>query len=262
MTIARLAPTPSGYLHEGNGVNFVLTYLLTQKKGGKLHLRIDDYDTPRVRDKYIDNIFASLEWLEIEWDSGAKSPSDYHKNYKFFKEKYLHELKSIEEFMYACECSRKDIQKYSSNGIYPKTCLKKELNYNPNIHALRLHVENGEDSILWRKGGLPSYNFASLMDDKNLKTSLIVRGEDLKHSTNIQLQLAHILNIKTFLNAKFIHHKLLTHKNGTKLSKSTSAPPLLNKKSKHNIYKEVAHILNLPKEAANDLQSLKNAFCC
>ncbi len=86
--ISRIAPTPSGYLHVGNGVNFVLTYLLVRKNKGHLHLRIDDYDTPRVRNEYIDNIFASLDWLGIKWDSGAKSPSDYRQNYKFSKEKY------------------------------------------------------------------------------------------------------------------------------------------------------------------------------
>lgn len=260
MTISRLAPTPSGYLHEGNGVNFVLTYLLTCKENGKLHLRIDDYDTPRIKDKYIDNIFASLEWLEIQWDSGAKSPSDYHENFKFSKEKYLSELKNLTPFMYACECSRKDIKALSKDGTYPKTCAKKGLNFDPSIHSLRVHVEDFEDFIIWRKGDLPSYNFASLIDDKNLKTSLIVRGKDLRQSTLYQLKLAKILKIESFINAKFIHHELLTDKNGVKLSKSTSAPPLLNKTSKQLIYKQVAHILNLPNGVEDNMESLKEAF--
>ncbi|RZK92810.1 MAG: hypothetical protein EOO62_32645, partial [Hymenobacter sp.] len=42
--IGRLAPTPSGFLHLGNAVNFVLTWLLVRRAGGTLHLRIDDLD--------------------------------------------------------------------------------------------------------------------------------------------------------------------------------------------------------------------------
>ncbi|RYY09153.1 MAG: glutamate--tRNA ligase, partial [Cytophagaceae bacterium] len=48
-TIGRLAPTPSGYLHLGNAVNFVLTWLLVRQAGGTLHLRIDDLDRARLR---------------------------------------------------------------------------------------------------------------------------------------------------------------------------------------------------------------------
>ena len=47
--VARLAPTPSGFLHLGNAVNFVLTWLSTRRAGGILHLRIDDLDRARLR---------------------------------------------------------------------------------------------------------------------------------------------------------------------------------------------------------------------
>ncbi len=117
-----------------------------------------------------------------------------------------------------------------------------------------------EDIVVWRKGDLPSYNFASLIDDKHLKTSLIVRGEDLLTCTNTQLQLARKLNIESFLHVKFIHHKLVVDKNGNKLSKSTKAPSLLNETSRKFIYKEVANILNLPKYADENIHTLKDAF--
>lgn len=278
LVVSRLAPTPSGYLHVGNGVNFVLTYLYTRFYKGILHLRIDDIDTPRLRLQYIDNIFASLEWLEISWDQGAKDTSDYLKNFSYEKRKKLYkdEFKKILSKTYPCQCSRKDINKLSKNGIYPQTCLHKNLNYNPKNHALRLHVKPNSslhvenkmininqqigDFILWRKGDLPSYNFASLIDDKITQTSLIVRGKDLFLPSVSQLYLAKILNIKSFLNAKFIHHDLCFDENGKKISKSTHAKPLLNEKSKNFIYKKVADILNLPTGAEDNISTLQEAF--
>ncbi len=264
----RLAPTPSGFLHIGNGINFVLTYLYAKKYSGILHLRIDDYDTQRVRLKYIDNIFESLEFLGITWDKGAKNTSDYLANFCFEKRKeiYFEYLQKIINKSYACECSRKDILKLSQNGIYPQTCKRKNLAFTPYKTALRVRVndenlaKNVGDFIIWRKDNLPSYNFASLIDDKILNTSIIIRGEDLLFPTKSQLYLAKILNFQTFLNAKFIHHRLILSNDGTKLSKSTNSPSLLNENAKQIIFKTVADILNLPSGAEDSLYTLKEAY--
>ncbi len=269
MNILRLAPTPSGFLHVGNGINFVLTYLYAKKYDGLLYLRIDDYDTPRVRLKYIDNIFESLNFLGISWDRGAKNTQDYLANFSFEHKKslYLEYLNKIINQTYVCECSRKDILKLSKNGLYPKTCKHKKLKFIPNQNAVRIALEDEAlslevgDFIIWRKDDLPSYNFASLIDDYHLKTSIIVRGEDLMMSSKAQLYLAKMFNFKHFLHARFIHHALLFDDDGKKLSKSTQAPSLLNEDSKRFIFSEVAKMLNLPHEASKNLQTLQKAFC-
>lgn len=272
--ISRLAPTPSGYLHIGNGVNFVLTWLITKRYDGTLHLRIDDIDLQRLKLEYIDNIFASLEWLGISWDKGPKSTSDYLQNFHFSKreEIYKSEFKNLLPYTYPCECSRKDI----ISPIYPQTCFSKNIEYNPQIHTLRLHVNENMhvkvdeklisidkdigDFVLWRKGDLPSYNFTSLIDDKNMQTSLVIRGKDLLLSTALQLHLAKLLHVKSFLHAKFIHHELCLDKNGMKLSKSTKSPPLLDEKSKKSVYKKVANILKLPTGAEESIFTLDEAY--
>ncbi len=266
----RIAPTPSGFLHVGNGINFVLTYLYAKKYNGILHLRIDDYDIQRVRLKYIDNIFQSLEFLGISWDKGVKNTSDYLANFSFEKRKdvYHEYLKTLKNKAYPCECSRKQV----NSPIYPRTCKEKNLKFKPNTHCLRISVENDfnafeknlskevGDFIIWRKDNLPSYNFASLIDDHLLKTDFIIRGADLLLPTISQLYLAKLLNFDTFLNAKFVHHELITDQNHKKLSKSTNAPTLLNEKSKQFIYKKVANMLKLPKGAEESLYTLKEAF--
>ncbi|WP_460503336.1 glutamate--tRNA ligase family protein, partial [Hymenobacter agri] len=75
--VSRLAPTPSGFLHLGNAVNFVLTWLLTRRAGGTLHLRIDDLDRARLRPAYLDNIFRVIDWLGIDYDHGPTGPDDF-----------------------------------------------------------------------------------------------------------------------------------------------------------------------------------------
>src|SRR6476469_4191778 len=75
--VSRLAPTPSGFLHLGNAVNFVLTWLLTRQAGGTLHLRIDDLDRARLRPAYLDNIFRVIDWLGIDYDHGPTGPDDF-----------------------------------------------------------------------------------------------------------------------------------------------------------------------------------------
>ena len=75
--VSRLAPTPSGYLHLGNAVNFVLTWLLTRQAGGTLHLRIDDLDRARVRPAYLDNILRVIDWLGIDYDCGPTGPDNF-----------------------------------------------------------------------------------------------------------------------------------------------------------------------------------------
>ena len=69
----RIAPTPSGFLHVGNAVSFLITYCLAKSENGKLLLRIDDLDRERYRKEYVDDIFYTLDWLGIQYDEGPSS---------------------------------------------------------------------------------------------------------------------------------------------------------------------------------------------
>ena len=66
----RIASTPSGFLHPGNGASFVLTWRLARMVEGDVLLRIDDLDAERARPAYIDDIFGTLRWLGITPPSG------------------------------------------------------------------------------------------------------------------------------------------------------------------------------------------------
>ena len=69
----RIAPTPSGFLHLGNVVAFVKTVELGKRSGAKVLLRIDDMDRERVEKEYVQDIFDTLEFLELPWDEGPRN---------------------------------------------------------------------------------------------------------------------------------------------------------------------------------------------
>ena len=80
MIRTRFAPTPSGYLHWGNALSFVITWLMARQHAGTVRLRIDDLDQSRVRPDFIEDIFRSLEWLGLDYDRGPSGPDDFARN--------------------------------------------------------------------------------------------------------------------------------------------------------------------------------------
>lgn len=243
----RIAPTPSGYLHIGNAFSFLLTALLMKKHGGTILLRIDDIDDERKRPEYIDDIFISLGWLGIEWQEGPSGPSDFEQNWSQHKriDIYNNMLSQLREakVLFACECSRKKLASLEGYA-YPGTC--EQLNIPPDAPdtSWRIHVpanrtvkfhdeikgdveyslgEYSGSFIVRKRNRLPSYQLTSLADDVHFRINYIVRGEDLLSSTASQLYLAQKLNLTSFQEAKFLHHKLEKDEQGHKLSKTAGS---------------------------------------
>src|SRR6188768_2417676 len=77
----RIAPTPSGYLHEGNLYSFVLTWLLAKSSGGQVLLRIDDMDGTRVRSEYLQDIFETLAFVGLTYDEGPVNLADFEQHF-------------------------------------------------------------------------------------------------------------------------------------------------------------------------------------
>ena len=238
---SRIAPTPSGYIHLGNAVNFLITWALVRISGGTLLLRIDDMDPGRTRPEYVEEIFRSLEWLGIDWDLGPEGPDDFYKNHSIQTRKayYRDELAVLmqkTDRLYACSCSRKTIQSLRDDGLYPGTCRRLGKVLIPDESAMRVFVPEGTritlddhtvaldrtlgDFVIWRKDHTPAYQFASLIDDRDWQMDTVIRGDDLLGSTAAQLYLSGLLGITAFRAARFIHHPLMMHRGKRKLSKS------------------------------------------
>lgn len=140
---SRIAPTPSGFLHAGNVYNFLLTYLFTRAFDGILYLRIDDYDLPRYRRQYVENIFRVLDMLGIDFDGGPGGVGEFETKFssKFRLGAYKNALKTLEQkgVCYACECSH-SMKSSFKNGIYARVCADKNLKFKKDETAMRLRV--------------------------------------------------------------------------------------------------------------------------
>lgn len=219
--VGRFAPTPSGRMHIGNIYAMLAAWLSVRSSGGRIILRIEDIDRPRVVPDADRWIMDDLSWLGLQWDGEPVYQSDRLDRY----EQAIHTLRdSGADAVYPCFCSRSDIRAASApqegDGfvIYPGTC-RRRLRHDPDDvharlrqglqHSLRLfapdrtvrfsdRVFGGQafnlardlgDTVIRRADGIFSYQFAVTVDDLDMGVTDIVRGRDLLRSTALQLDI-------------------------------------------------------------------------
>jgi glutamyl/glutaminyl-tRNA synthetase len=263
----RIAPTPSGYLHLGNVLSFAVTALLARKSGAKILLRIDDLDQARINKLYLQDIFDTLNFLEIPWDEGPRNLQEFQDDYSQLHRMpmYKEALKKLadEGLVFACTCSRSQLT------IGECSCLEKEIplsaqntcwrlltgvnteiqvkNYNGNIIKAPLPKEM-HNFVVKKKDGFPAYQLTSVIDDLFFGVDLVVRGEDLWPSTLAQHLLANVLRKNGFADVTFYHHPLLMEA-GKKLSKSAGAVSIRHMresgKKPTDIYATIARMLGI-----------------
>ena len=285
---SRLAPTPSGHLHLGNACNFLLTWALVRSRGGHLWLRVDDLDVPRAKPEFLESLFQDLDWLGLDWDSGPEGPENVRETWsqRLRRDRYEAALSQLQEQenLFACICSRKEVQVASSDGRYPGTCRDCGLDFFAPETAWRLRMPDDAsvimrgwpdsevfanaapagDLVLRRRDGIPAYQIASLVDDVDHGINFIVRGEDLRESSAIQLHLAERLEAESFLQIRFLHHLLLTRPDGAKLSKSKGDTTLKSMRESgcpvQSVYVQFARWLDLPEACGTTLAGLQEAL--
>ena len=215
---------------------------MAKKDNAKVLLRIDDLDQARASDKYIQDIFDTLNYLEIPWDRGPSDLQDFSDNWSQANrmELYQEALTQLRDrgLVFACTCSRQQVK-----NSQPCACLGRHIpldtenaawrlitgtttleirNYNGDITHAALPPEM-QNFVIRRRDGIPAYQLASVMDDLHYNIDLIVRGQDLWSSTIAQHELALALGESRFSRIKFCHHPLLLEESGRKLSKSAGS---------------------------------------
>jgi glutamyl/glutaminyl-tRNA synthetase len=246
--LTRIAPTPSGYLHLGNAYSFLITQSVAKKHGAKILLRIDDLDRERYRPEYVEDIFATLDFLEIGIDLGPKNLQEFESEWSQIHRmgKYGETLNILraDARVFACDCSRKKIQQLDSSGYYLGQCADRRLSLDKPEVAWRMNTMEADfvkvrtypdepktamipqDSpfyVVRKRDGLPAYHLTSVVDDLHFGVDLIVRGNDLYSSTLAQLDLARNLEDTAFNQITFHHHPLIKGPSQEKLSKSDGA---------------------------------------
>lgn len=244
MYIGRFAPTPSGPLHFGSLLAALASYLDAKANHGKWLVRMDDLDARRCPPGMADHILKTLESFGLHWDEPV-----VYQSRRF--EAYQSELEKLKQrdLVYACTCSRKDIQAASmarhNQGIYPQICRFKNSNEQSigQQKALRLKSEMGMvlfddaiqgaqqfsieqdigDYVLFRADGFFAYHLAVVVDDAAQGITNVVRGADLLPLTPHHVYLQRLLQYQT---PRYAHIPIVVNELGEKLSKQTLAPAI------------------------------------
>jgi glutamyl-tRNA synthetase len=225
----RLAPTPSGYIHAGNAVNFILNAAFARvQEGGRVLLRIDDIDADRKRPEYVEDIFRTLDWLGIGWDIGPSGPDDFERNWSqhLRLEGYHAFLGALAQknAVFPCQLSRKALAELG--GQYPAHLRHQGIGLDAPDTAWRADTPPHlplQYFVVRRRDGLPAYQVASVCDDLQFGITTVYRGHDLQASTRAQQWLAEVAGHTAFGHIDFRHHALLEGPDGLKLSKSAGA---------------------------------------
>ena len=211
----RFAPSPTGYLHIGGLRTALYGFLYSKKHGGDFVLRIEDTDTARYVDGSVEIIYSTMRDSKIMYDEGPDVGGDYgpyiqseRKNiYKEYAEKLV-ELGGA----YYCFCSPERIASLKDeegNVRYDKHCLslsKEEIarrfasgepyvirqnvpkegagTYNDLVYGeIKVDYKDIEDGILLKSDGMPTYNFANVIDDHLMGITHVIRGTEYLSST-------------------------------------------------------------------------------
>lgn len=252
--VVRFAPSPTGYLHIGNARAAVINWLFARKNNGKFMLRIDDTDTERSKQEYIDNLYKDLEWLHLDYDLFARQ-SDRIEQYRTAQQFLIDsgrlypcyetsdELDMKRKFQLAkgkppiydrsaLHATQKQIHQWEAEGRKPhwrfrlndgivswNDMLKGKLSFNT-THSL-------SDPVLVKEDGSFLYTLSSIVDDLEFGITHIIRGEDHITNTAVQIQLLEALSQKP-VAITFAHLSLLFDQNGQPLSKRLNSFCLKN----------------------------------
>jgi glutamyl-tRNA synthetase len=246
----RLAPSPTGYLHEGHARTFWAAQQRAEAAGGILVLRNEDLDPNRSRDAFVSAMMEDLRWFGFRWQEGPDcggphAPYSQSQRQEFYRVGF--ETLRREGRIYPCSCSRQDVLRAlqaphagEEEPVYPGTCrppAKQPERTGLRPPNWRFLVTDGEviefkdgcrgaqefvagrdfgDFVVWRHDDVPSYQLAVVLDDAAMQITEVVRGEDLLLSTARQWLLYRALGLKA---PAFYHCPLLTDQSGRRLAK-------------------------------------------
>lgn len=246
--VGRYAPSPTGDLHLGNVLAAVCAWARARQAKGRLVLRMEDLDQPRVVEGAAERILEDLARLGLDFDTG---PGSVDEGAPYVQSQcgplYDAALEKLFESgrLYACQCSRKDLARLASaphageeGPPYPGTCRELDLPFDDPSRPVswRFRVEPGEvviedrlqgryaqdvarevgDFVVRRKDGIVAYHLAVVVDDARQGVTEVVRGRDLLSSTPRQVLLYRALDEAV---PAYAHIPLWTGPDGQRLAK-------------------------------------------
>ncbi len=252
----RFAPSPTGFLHLGGARTALFNWAFARKHGGVFILRIEDTDLTRSTEESVQVILESLKWLGLFWDEGPEVGGPYG---PYFQSQRLHLYREYAErlhragFAYECFCTPEELRARREKAIaqgrswrYDRRCLylkekeRKAFLEEGRKPVLRFRIpegtttfidmlrgevtfDNGEldDFVIMKSDGMPTYNFACVVDDALMRITHVIRGDDHISNTPRQVLLYRALG---FPCPEFAHIPMILGKDRTRLSKRHGSP--------------------------------------
>jgi len=255
----RFAPSPTGYLHVGGARTALFNWLFARNRGGVFVLRIEDTDRMRSTEESTGGILSSMRWLGLDWDEGPSVGGDYE---PYFQMQRLPFYQAVTEQLleqgkaYHCYCSQQELESRRKAALaegkapgYDRRCrylsleeraaleaegrkpavrfampLEGETVVDDLIHGqVRFKNEQLDDLVIMKADGVPTYNFAVVVDDMLMKISHVIRADEHLANTPRQIRIYEALGYPL---PKFAHVSMILGEDRTKLSKRHGATSL------------------------------------
>jgi len=243
----RIAPSPTGFLHLGTARTALYSWAFARHHGGEFVLRIEDTDVARSTQDSVDQILAAMKWLGLGYDEGPFYQMQRLERYQAVVDQML-----AEGTAYRCWCTPEDLEKMKADQeargekrrydgtwrpLPGKTLPAVPEGVKPVIRFANpadgdvawddlvkgpITIGNKEidDLIIVRDDGVPTYNFAVVVDDWDMKISHVFRGDEHINNTPWQINLFRALGATL---PQFGHLPIILGDDGLKLSKRRGA---------------------------------------
>ena len=239
----RFAPSPTGYLHIGGARTALYCWLEARRRGGDFVLRIEDTDRERSTQEAVQAILDGMAWLGLDADEGpiyqTHRMDRYHqvaselvqagKAYYAYESK--DEIEAMREAAMAAGLKPRYDGRARDLGLERRDDPNRVVRFkNPREGSVvfedavkgRIEWANAEldDLVMIRSDDYPTYNFAVVVDDLDMRITDVIRGDDHVNNTPRQVNLYHALNAPV---PRFAHLPMILGADGTKLSKRHGA---------------------------------------
>ncbi|MGI6065956.1 MAG: glutamate--tRNA ligase [Bacillota bacterium] len=274
----RFAPSPTGPLHIGGARSALFNYLFARQNHGDFILRMEDTDLERSSKESEEDIKNALKWLGITWNEGIDVGGP-HSPYRQTERLDIYR-KAVDRllqkgFAYYCYCSEEECeaerQELMAKGETPRylgKCRqlteeeKKQFEKEGRKPVIRFRVpencivkiddlvrgevtfETGEmgDFIIVKSDGIPTYNFAVVIDDAEMGITHVLRGEEHLSNTPRQMLIYDALGLK---KPKFAHISLILGKDRSKMSKRHGSTSVVAYKGQGYLPEAIVNFLAL-----------------
>ena len=253
-TRVRFAPSPTGELHVGNIRTALFDWAYARHTGGTFVFRIEDTDTERVTDEYIQAALGTLRWLGLDWDEGPGVGGPYGPYLQSERldiyEKYAMQFLDT-GFAYHCYCTAEELEAVReaqraanvapgyngrcrnlsaeqiaaqvADGRKPVVRMRMPEGSTTFTDLIRGEVSFDHnfvpDFVLVRADGSPLYTLAVAVDDVLMKITHVLRGEDLLSSTPRQIRVYQAMGVAPEDYPLFAHLPFVMGQDNAKLSK-------------------------------------------